>query len=44
LYEISVISAFPAYEGTSVAARSQPLGVPSLSHAQRSLRILELQT
>ena len=42
LYEISVVSAFPAYDGTTVNARSMPTLTPALDHAQRQMRILEL--
>ena len=49
LYEVSIISAFPAYPGTVVQARFQPNWRPvgqfamNLAHAQHRLRILEAQ-
>ena len=42
LFEISVVSAFPAYEGTIINARSLVRGVPMRNAAARRLRILEL--
>jgi Escherichia/Staphylococcus phage prohead protease len=42
LYEISVVSAFPAYEGTVVNARAKAGEHPALAYAARTLRILEL--
>jgi HK97 family phage prohead protease len=42
LFEISGVSAFPAYEGTVIDARSQTSTHPALAHAQRRLKILEL--
>ncbi len=42
LYEISVVSAWPAYGGTVVNARSLAADCPNLAHAARVLRILEL--
>ena len=42
LYEISVVSAWPAYEGTVVSARSLIHPRPALAHAERLLRIAEL--
>ena len=42
LFEISVVAAFPAYEGTVINARSQPAGYPMRDAAARRLRILEL--
>lgn len=41
LHEISVISAWPAYEGTEVQARSRAAGGLRLAHARRLLRIAE---
>lgn len=41
LFEISVVSAWPAYPDTVVQARSQASAFPRLAHAQRVLRILE---
>ena len=38
LVEVSVVSAFPAYEGTSVQARSRP--IPSAAHRRRWLETL----
>ena len=43
LIEVSVVAAFPAYDGTSVAARAALGAYPGLVHAARSLRILEAQ-
>lgn len=42
LYEISVVAAFPAYEGTVINARSKHVSHPALAHAARRLQILEL--
>ncbi len=42
LFEISVVSAFPAYEGTVINARSLAHGFPVREAAARRLRILEL--
>ncbi len=42
LFEISIVSAFPAYEGTVINARAKTTEFPSLGHATRTLRILEL--
>lgn len=44
LYEISVVAAFPAYDGTVINARSKRGAFPALSRAQRTLQILELIT
>ena len=44
LYEISVVAAFPAYEGTVINARSKHANQPALAHAARQLQILELLT
>lgn len=44
LFEISVVAAFPAYEGTVINARSKATNHPSLAHAVRKLQILELLT
>ena len=40
LYEVSVVAAFPAYEGTTVDARSA--AVPGLVRFARRLRLVEL--
>lgn len=42
LFEISVVAAWPAYDGTVVQARSRA-ALPYLAHAARTLRILEAQ-
>lgn len=42
LYEVSVVSAWPAYDGTVVSARSLIHPHPALAHAERVLRIAEL--
>ncbi|MCG7630656.1 HK97 family phage prohead protease [Epibacterium sp. MM17-32] len=42
LFEISVVAAFPAYEGTVINARSHFAGHPMRDAAARRLRILEL--
>lgn len=42
LFEISVVAAFPAYADTVVHARAKSNMHPSLAHAQRTLKILEL--
>lgn len=42
LYEISVVCAWPAYDGTVVQARSLPAASPDLDHAARTLRLMEL--
>jgi len=42
LFEISIVAAFPAYEGTVINARSQFAGYPVRDAAARRLRILEL--
>jgi HK97 family phage prohead protease len=43
LFEISIVSAFPAYPTTSVEARGKALSRPLLRAAQRRLRIVEGQ-
>lgn len=40
LFEISVVSSWPAYVGTEVHARSKLSTLPKLAHVQRRLRIL----
>ncbi|WP_420004391.1 HK97 family phage prohead protease [Arenibacterium sp. LLYu02] len=42
LFEISVVSAFPAYEGTVINARSLVRSFPLRDAAARRLRLLEL--
>lgn len=42
LREISVISAFPAYEGTSVEARTLKPVLPGVAAAARRIKLLEL--
>lgn len=42
LFEISVVAAWPAYEGTSVQARALTDATPIKSAAERSLQIWEL--
>ncbi len=42
LYEISVVAAFPAYDGTVVNARSQITAIKNDTYASRTLQILEL--
>lgn len=42
LFEISVVAAFPAYEGTVINARAQSRLFPIRDAAARRLRILEL--
>ena len=42
LFEISIVSAFPAYKGTVINARAKATEFSSLDHATRTLRILEL--
>lgn len=44
LFEISVVAAFPAYDGTVIAARSKEQGFPAQAHAARTLKIMELLT
>lgn len=44
LYEVSVIAAFPAYEGTVVTARAAPGAFPARDHAARVLRAWEAAT
>lgn len=41
LHEISVVSAWPAYDGTEVQARARAAEPPRLAHARRLLRIAE---
>lgn len=41
LLEVSVVAAFPAYEGTTIDARSRQAGAPWLAHARRVLAIAE---
>lgn len=41
LIEISVVSAFPAYPDTSIAARSRQMATPRLSLARRYLDLME---
>lgn len=41
LYEISIVSAFPAYPDTSIAARSRQMVAPRLSIARRYLDLME---
>lgn len=40
LHEISVVSAFPAYEGTVVTARNRPSMAPRLVAARRWMETL----
>ncbi|MBO1038185.1 HK97 family phage prohead protease [Brucella pituitosa] len=42
LHEISVVLAWPAYDGTIIQARSLSLASPFRSYSDRALRILEL--
>jgi len=42
LIEISVVLAWPAYDGTVVNARSLPVATPFQAYADRTLRILEI--
>ncbi len=42
LFEISVVAAFPAYEGTVINARSKNGGFPTREAAARRLQMLEL--
>lgn len=42
LFEISVVAAWPAYEGTTVQARAAALDFPNLASAARALQIAEL--
>lgn len=44
LFEISVVSAFPAYDGTVINARSKESTFSLRKHAARSLQIAELLT
>lgn len=41
LFEISVVAAWPAYDGTIVNARAAGMACPHRAHAERVLRILE---
>lgn len=43
LHEISVVLAWPAYDGTIIHARSLEEAAPYLRHAERVLRILEIE-
>ena len=40
LHEISIVQAWPAYEGTTVQARSKGMRVLSLAHARRYLEVM----
>ena len=40
LFEVSVVAAFPAYEGTTIAARAAVPVPPGRAHAKRVLRML----
>lgn len=42
LYEISVVAAFPAYDGTVINARAKGGTFPNREHAARTLQIMEL--
>ncbi len=42
LFEISVVAAFPAYDGTVINARAKPGMFPARDHASRVLTIMEL--
>lgn len=42
LHEISVVLAWPAYDGTVIQARSLSLSTPFRAYAARALRLLEL--
>ncbi len=42
LHEISVVSAWPAYEGTSISARSRLMNSNFIEQAKRRIKILEL--
>lgn len=44
LFEISVVAAFPAYDGTVINARAKEETFPAREHAARTLQILELLT
>ncbi len=44
LYEISVVAAFPAYEGTVISARAKPSHFPVRDLAALKLRILEVSS
>lgn len=41
LFEVSVVSAWPAYEGTTVQARSSGWPATRLAHARRLLQLME---
>jgi phage head maturation protease len=41
LYEVSIVSAFPAYPETSIAARARLTHAPRLAIARRHLDIME---
>lgn len=43
LYEVSVVSAWPAYPDTVVQARWQPMPQLALAHVQRVVRMMEAQ-
>ncbi|WP_137133505.1 HK97 family phage prohead protease [Rhizobium sp. FKY42] len=42
LHEISIVLAWPAYDGTVIQARSLSLSTPFRAYAERALRLLEL--
>ena len=42
LFEISVVAAFPAYDGTVINARAKGGDFPAREHAARTLQIMEL--
>lgn len=44
LFEVSVVAAFPAYDGTVINARAMAGNFPAREHAARILDILELVT
>lgn len=44
LFEISVVAAFPAYDGTIIHARAKSSNFLAHDHAARTLRIMELLT
>ena len=44
LFEISVVAAFPAYDGTVISARAKGNYFPAREHAARTLKIMELQS
>ena len=41
LFEISIVSAFPAYPETSIAARARLTNAPRLAIARRHLELME---